>query len=120
MVLSGPPMPVLVSLVLPRRAEDREPWLVRVLKAGYAPVLRAAMRYKFAVLALAAATLGFTFFVVAPSLGEEYIPRLSEGAISINIIRPVGTKLETSTDANTRMEQAVLKAFPDEVKHVWS
>jgi cobalt-zinc-cadmium resistance protein CzcA len=119
MILSVTLMPVLASLMLPRRGAEREPLLLRGLKAGYAPVLRFAMRFKFLVLLLAAAVLAFTFGIMARSLGEEYMPRLSEGSISINIIRPVGTRLDTSNASNTQMEQAVLKAFPDEVKHVW-
>lgn len=120
MVLSMTLMPVLASLVLPRRATERDPMMLRMLKSMYAPLLHAAMRFKLAVLALAVTALAVTFGLVAPSLGEEYIPKLSEGAISINVVRPVGTKLETSNDSNTQMEQAILKAFPNEVKHVWS
>jgi heavy metal efflux system protein len=120
MILSVTLMPVLASLILPRRAEHREPLMLRALKAAYAPVLHFAMRFKYLILALAAAILAFTFGIVARSLGEDYMPRLTEGSISINIIRPVGTKLETSNESNTQMEQAVLKAFPNEVKHVWS
>ena len=120
MILSVTLMPVLASLVLPRRAAIGDPLLLRALKAAYAPLLHVAMRFKYIVLALAAAILAFTFFVVAPSLGEDYMPKLSEGSISINIIRPVGTKLETSNESNMQMEKAVLMAFPDEVKHVWS
>ncbi|HKA05710.1 MAG TPA: CusA/CzcA family heavy metal efflux RND transporter [Gemmataceae bacterium] len=120
MILSVTLMPVLASLMLPRRGSEREPLMLRGLKAGYAPVLRVAMQHKFLVLLVAAAILAFTFGIVAPSLGEEYMPRLSEGSVSINIMRPVGTKLETSNASNMQMEQAILKAFPNEVKHAWS
>ena len=120
MIMSMTLMPVLVSLVLPRRAVEREPLLIRILKGLYAPVLHLAMRFKLAVLAFAAALLLFTFVFLAPTLGEEYLPELSEGTIAINIIRPVGTRLDTSIESNTQMERALLRAFPDEVKHVWS
>jgi len=120
MVMSMTLMPVLVSLVLPRRSIEREPMLIRLLKGLYAPVLHLAMRFKFAVLAFAAAVLFFTFVFIAPRLGEEYLPELSEGTIAINIIRPVGTRLDTSIESNTQMERAILRAFPDEVKHVWN
>jgi cobalt-zinc-cadmium resistance protein CzcA len=120
MLMSVTLMPVLASLFLPRQAAVREPMLVRWLKAAYAPVLHFAMRYKLAVLALAAAVLGGTFLLIAPRLGEEYVPELSEGAFTINVIRPVGTSLDWSIEDNTRMEKALLAAFPDEVRHVWS
>src|SRR5262249_58047627 len=50
MVLSLTLMPVLASLMLPRRGSEREPLMLRGLKAGYAPVLRVAMQHKFLVL----------------------------------------------------------------------
>src|SRR5205814_468232 len=46
-------------------------------------------------------------------------PRLSEGAIAVNVVRLAGTDLDESVRNNTRMEKAVLRAFP-EVEHVWS
>lgn len=41
-------------------------------------------------------------------------------AIALNVIRPAGTDLDTSIQMNTQIEKAILKAFPDEVEHVWS
>ena len=60
------------------------------------------------------------FGMIAPNLGSEFVPRLSEGAIVVNVIRLAGTDLDESIGMNTRMEKAVLAAFPDEVQHVWS
>src|SRR5205085_4416480 len=48
------------------------------------------------------------------------VPRLSEGTLVVNIVRLPGTSLEESLRYNTRMEQALLAAFPDEVEHIWS
>ena len=53
-------------------------------------------------------------------LGSEFVPRLSEGAIVINVIRLTGTDLADTVNYNTKMEQAILGSFPDEVAHVWS
>src|SRR5207248_3452059 len=43
MVLSLTLMPVLASLLLPRRVEEREPLLMRLVKRLYAPLLRLTM-----------------------------------------------------------------------------
>ncbi len=48
------------------------------------------------------------------------MPRLSEGAIAISVVRLTGTDLDDSIRCNTQLEKAVLAAFPDEVEHVWS
>jgi len=120
MILSLTVMPVLASFFLPRRIQEREPLLMRVAHAIHNPVLKLCMDHRYAVIAVAACVLIFAFCMIAPHLGSEFVPRLSEGAIAVGIVRLPGTDLEESIRINTRMEQIVLKAFPDEVRHVWS
>jgi cobalt-zinc-cadmium resistance protein CzcA len=120
MVLSLTLMPVLASLLLPRRIEEREPLLMRLVKICYAPILHISMKFKMATIGITLAILVVVFGGIAPNLGSEFVPRLSEGAIAIGVVRLAGTDLEESVRANTRMEKAILAAFPDEVAHVWS
>ncbi len=120
MVLSMTLMPVLASLLLPRRIEEREPLLMRLAHRIHNPILRLCMGHKVIVLGIALCVLVVAFGLIAPHLGSEFVPRLSEGAIEINVVRLAGTDLSESVRANTQMEQVVLKAFPDEVAHVWS
>lgn len=112
-------MPVLASLLLPRRIEEREPLPVRLAHGLYAPALRLAMANRLATIGLAMAVL-FLSGMLARGLGSEFLPRLSEGAIVVNVVRLPGTDIAESVRYNTRMEQAILAAFPDEVEHVWS
>jgi cobalt-zinc-cadmium resistance protein CzcA len=119
LLLSLTVMPVLTTLLLPRRVEEKEPWVVRLAGAVYRPVIGAAMRHRPAVLLFAAAALGVAV-LAARDLGSEFVPRLSEGALVVNVFRLPGTSLEQSLAYNTRMEKALLAAFPDEVEHVWS
>jgi cobalt-zinc-cadmium resistance protein CzcA len=120
MVLSLTLMPVLASLVLPRRVEEKEPLLIRILKRLYAPVLRFTMHHKLAVIGFALCVLVVAFGMIAPNLGTEFVPRLSEGAVVINVVRLAGTDLEETIRYNTRMEKTLLERFPDEIVHVWS
>jgi cobalt-zinc-cadmium resistance protein CzcA len=120
MVLSMTLMPVLASLLLPGRIDEREPLLMRMVKRLYAPVLHFTMRNKLAVVGVTVGLLVVAFGVIAPNLGSEFVPRLSEGAIAVGVVRLAGTDLEESIRQNTQMEKAVLAAFPDEVQHVWS
>ncbi|HEY7310933.1 MAG TPA: CusA/CzcA family heavy metal efflux RND transporter [Gemmataceae bacterium] len=119
MVLSLTLMPVLASLLLPRRIREREPLLMRLAHRIHNPILRLCMGHKLAVLGIAGGVLVVAFGVLAPNLGSEFVPRLSEGAVCINVVRLAGTDLDESIRANTRMEKAILRAFP-EVEHVWS
>ncbi len=120
MVLSLTLMPVLASFLLPKRPAEREPWLMRVAHAIHYPVLRFAMTHKPAVIGLAACVLIVAFGMIAPNLGSEFVPRLSEGAIAIGVVRLAGTDLNESIRYNTQIERAILAEFPDEVEHVWS
>jgi cobalt-zinc-cadmium resistance protein CzcA len=120
MVLSLTLMPVLASLLLPSRIEEREPLLVRILKRLYRPILHYTMHHKAAVLMVAGSALLFAFGVIAPQLGSEFVPRLSEGSIIVNVVRLAGSDLDESNRYNTQMERTLLEKFPDEIAHVWS
>ncbi len=120
MILSMTLMPVLASLVLPKRVPQREPLLMRIAHAIHAPILRVCMNHRLAVIGFAACVLVFAFGFIAPNLGSEFVPRLSEGAICINVVRLAGTDLDESVRANTQIEKTILAKFPDEVDHVWS
>ena len=50
--------------------------------------------------------------MIAPELGTEFVPRLSEGAIVINVVRLAGTDLDESVRYNTQMEKALLADVP--------
>ncbi|MCK6570152.1 CusA/CzcA family heavy metal efflux RND transporter [Myxococcota bacterium] len=119
MLLSLTLMPVLSSLVLPRRPRESEGLLMRVLHAAYRPVLDAALRWRVAILGLAALTVAGGAWL-ATRLGSEFIPRLNEGALTINTIRLAGVSVEESVRYGTHIEQALLAAFPDEIEDVWT
>ena len=50
--------------------------------------------------------------MIAPNLGSEFVPRLSEGAIAINVVRLAGTDLDESIRYNTQIEKAILADVP--------
>lgn len=112
-------IPVLSSLVLPRRLAEKEVALVRLARLVYAPLLRLALRFRPAVIGLALMALGITA-VIAGGMGSEFVPRLSEGDVVLGVLRPPGTSLDEAVRINTQMERALLAAFPDEISHIWS
>ena len=119
LVLSLTVMPVLASLILPRHMEEKDPWLVRLARWFYAPILRFSLRHGAAVLVLAA-TIFFLGVLLALNRGGEFIPQLSEGALVISIRRLAGTDLNESLRYNTAMEKRLLARFPDEIERIWS
>jgi Cu/Ag efflux pump CusA len=99
---------------------EQEPLPMRLAHAIHNPILRLCMNHKFFVVCFALCVLVVAFGMIAPHLGSEFVPRLSEGAITVNVVRLAGIDLAESIHLNTRMEQALLADFPDEVEHVWS
>ncbi|MBT7918013.1 MAG: efflux RND transporter permease subunit [Planctomycetaceae bacterium] len=120
MLMSLTLMPVLASYLLPKKITERDPLIVQFAKAIYKPILHFTMRQRTAVIGAALLVLIIAFGFIAPNLGTEFTPQLSEGALAINVVRLAGTDLEESIRINTEMERAVLAKFPDEVHHVWS
>lgn len=120
MVLSLTLMPVLASFFLPKKLVEREPLLMRLAHAIHTPILYFAMHHKASVIGFAVCVLVVAFGMIAPNLGTEFVPRLSEGALVVGVIRLAGTDLDESVRYNTEIERALLTTYPDEIDHVWS
>jgi cobalt-zinc-cadmium resistance protein CzcA len=119
MVLSLTLMPVLSSLLLPRRMAETEPLIVRLARRLYAPVLHVVLAHRWVAIGTAVCALAIGV-LLARSLGSEFVPRMSEGALVIGIARLPGTSLDESVRYNTRMERMLKESFPGEIEHIWS
>lgn len=119
LLLSFTVLPGLIAGFLKSRPQQADPWLVRRLSRAYRPALDWAMRKSRLVVGLAgvALVMGVLLFT---RLGAEFVPRLSEGTVAINVVRLAGVSLAQSTALGTRIEQILMAAFPDEVDHVWT
>lgn len=112
MILSMTLMPVLASLLLPKKmSSSSEPLLVRLIKRIYRPILHFTMHQKLAVIGFALGVLVIAFGMIAPNLGTEFMPQLSEGAVAINVVRLAGTQLDESIRFNSLMEAHSPKPF---------
>ena len=119
MLLSLTLMPVLASLVLPRSAPAREPWLVRVCHRLYAPVLDLVLRWRRVTLLGALAVVAGAG-LLATRMGGEFLPKLGEQALAVSTVRLAGVALDEAVALNHRIEQALRAQFPDEIEHIWS
>jgi cobalt-zinc-cadmium resistance protein CzcA len=86
-------------------------WLVRRLKAVYAPLLDRCMRHAGMV---RLASLGITVpaLVLAFYVGSDFMPRLDEGAFLLQTILPPEASLAEVDRLNHRVEDA-LREFPE-------
>ncbi len=104
-------MPVLASLFL-KRVSEKEPFLFRFAKRLYVPMLRTSMRHKKVTVGVAV-LLFLTSLGIAPFLGAEFIPRLDEGAIAMQIWRLPSISLEQSNKISTVAEKVLKEQFPE-------
>ena len=110
LVLSLTLSPVLCSLMLKRGSEE-DPWIVRLAKRVYAPVLQWALGHRLTVVTLAVGALVGSLMLV-PFLGSEFIPILNEGTVAPQTIRLPSVSLGASIDIEKRVQQALME-FPE-------
>lgn len=105
-------MPVLASFLLGGHTDEKEPILFRWAKRIYAPALRwTTQRPRYsAAIGVGAFSLSLA---IAPFLGAEFIPKLDEGSIALQIWRLPSVSLETSNTISTHVEQVLKRNFPE-------
>ncbi|MBK6688858.1 MAG: efflux RND transporter permease subunit [Deltaproteobacteria bacterium] len=106
-------VPVMVATFLRQHTEEKEPILVRHLHRIYPRLLRPLMRVPGRVIAVSLVTL-LAAILIASQMGAEFVPRLDEGALAIQVLRLPSVSLEESVKGATRFEK-VMKEFPEVV-----
>jgi len=119
LIMSFTVIPAFIALFIGKNVRETEPKIVTWSQRAYRPVLDWALRNGKIVLGVSLMLL-VAGGVVFMGLGSEFIPRLSEGTIAVNIVRLAGVSLEQSVDYGTQIEKILLERFPDEVDHIWT
>ena len=109
-------VPALAAIVL-GDVHHGDPWLVRTLRRVYEPVLERLLRRPWlgGVVALALLAAGA---LAGATRGLEFVPRLEEGDMVVQVTRPPSVSLEEAVLGTSAIERT-LRAFP-EVKTVVS
>jgi len=119
LLLSFTVIPALIGTFLTKNIRERELVFVSWMRRLYEPILDKALRFREIVLIAAFVLIAGGIFLFS-RLGSEFVPRLSEGTIVINLVRLSGISIDQSVDYNTQIEQNLLEAFPDEIAHIWT
>lgn len=117
LVLSFTFVPAMAMLILGKNTEDKEPWLMKVLHKAYLPVLeRSLSKSKTIIIAMLLLLVGGGFLY--SRIGGEFLPRLDEGSIAVQFIRPVTTGITHSVELDKKSMEVMLKT--PEISHVFS
>ncbi|MBK79873.1 MAG: CusA/CzcA family heavy metal efflux RND transporter [Gammaproteobacteria bacterium] len=108
-------IPVLAALIL-KPKEERDTWLVRVIKRRYLPLLSWSLAHKRAVVG-GAGVLLLLSLALFPLLGKEFMPQLQEGSIMWRVTSIPSASLEQSIEISKNIENA-LSEFPEVVTTV--
>ena len=111
LILSLTFVPAAVALFVKGKISEKESPVMRGARALYAPALDLALRFRFAVIASAAALVVMTGFA-AWRMGSEFIPNLDEGDIAMHALRIPGTSLSQAINMQTALE-ARLRQFAE-------
>ena len=117
MVLSLTFVPAAVAIFVTGKISEARNPIMRGAEWIYEPVLRASLRFRWAVVAIALSLVGSAGWM-ASTLGSEFIPQLDEGDVTVQALRPPGTSLQQSIEMQDVLERRLL-GFP-EVQDVFS
>ncbi len=89
--------------------------MMDLFQRGYDPLIKGAIRFRYAVVGVAVLLLVFTGFIFS-RMGGEFIPQLEEGDYAFEFKMPQGTSLSQSVETVMQASR-IIKQFP-EVKAV--
>ncbi len=118
LLLSLTYIPMMSALILSKNITHKKNFSDKMMdffQRIYAPIIRWAIRMKYAVVAGATALLALSL-VFFSRMGGEFIPQLQEGDYAFHCILPQGTSLTQSVETSMQASR-IIKSFP-EVKMV--
>jgi cobalt-zinc-cadmium resistance protein CzcA len=110
-ILSLTFVPAMVALCIRGRVTEKDMFLVRWAKALYAPVVRVAVKMRYAVVGAAIAAFAGAV-VLFSNLGQEFVPTLDEKDIAMHAMRIPSTGITQSQLMQYDVERTVA-TFPE-------
>jgi cobalt-zinc-cadmium resistance protein CzcA len=110
-------VPAAVALLFRKPIREKRNPIMRHALALYEPLLMAALKYRWLVVATAVVLVGVCGYV-GTRLGTEFLPNLDEGDIAMHALRIPGTSLTQAVRLQEQLE-AKIKELP-EVERVFA
>ncbi|MCB1503810.1 MAG: efflux RND transporter permease subunit [Hyphomicrobiaceae bacterium] len=111
LILSLSLIPVLSSMLL-RLGNHRDPLLMRVLSRGYKSLLRSALRFPLPVYLIALTGLGMVV-VAYSAVGKAFMPTMDEGSVILQITKLPSINLKSSIDGDLLVQRMLKRRVPE-------
>ena len=114
LILSLTYIPMMSALFLSKKVSHKKnisDKLMDFFQRGYAPLIRWAIKMKYAVVGAAVVLLAITLLIFG-RMGGEFIPQLQEGDYAFHCILPQGTSLTQSVETSMQASR-IIKSFPE-------
>ncbi len=108
-------VPAITSLLLSKEGKKEFKLSKKIIDwmfSIYSPTFQYALKHNTKVL-LGAIILFLISVLLFLNMGGEFIPTLDEGDIAIDFQTPQGSSLNTTIEATTRAQKALMKEFPE-------
>lgn len=116
LLLSLTYIPAMLPLIMSGDMREKESVIISLCKPLYKHVLQCVTRYRAPTFTVALALVVLSL-ITFPLLGSEFMPRLDEGALAVQMQQLPSVSLSQSIATGTKAEQ-VLKSFPEVIKVV--
>jgi heavy metal efflux system protein len=100
--------PVLASFLMPKKVEETETFVVRMIHHAYTPTLRFALAHRGIMVCVGIVFLAVTAFL-STRLGSEFLPALEEGNFWIRASMPMTLSLQDGEAATRKMRLILLR-----------
>lgn len=104
-------IPLAASVLMKTKRVSRENGVTRVLKAGYYRILQTALKHKVITVGSSLVLLAIAGFI-ATHLGTEFLPKLDEGNIWLDVDMPLSISPDAAKENERRIRQ-ILAQFPE-------
>ena len=111
LILSLTFVPAMLTFVLKGKVSEKESFLIRWAKQVYKPAFNFMAKYRPQALAVAV-VLVILSASIFPFLGSEFIPRLDEGDLAVQVQQLPSVSLEQSIKTTTEVEKTLME-FPE-------
>lgn len=116
LLLSLTYIPAVLPMIMSGKVSEKDSFLIAICKPLYKRALEVVTHYRAPTFTVALCLLVLSL-ITFPLLGSEFIPRLDEGALAVQMQQLPSVSLSQSIATGTKAEQ-VLKSFPEVTKVV--